>query len=354
MHTYFPLRSNAHGLVAGTPAAAVVRRIKTAALLGDVLIEDGVYRLDAGPSGSAGFWSPGQQDDAESWQSARDRGIAQSVGFAVTMSSTGTGAAAIPLASSESTISWRSSFLPLKRQLSRAYPWLNFVPVCLNEAGKKAARELMTTDDRAGAIAREPLRFVRAKVLQHVSIDTVASVGLRAAVSMDGRHAAVAAARVAAGRGTTVLEAEALHLLVPDVGALGWDEIDRLRRERGWDTLRKLWAEIGEFASDPGLSQRKVVRLVNDEYKDRLREAAAAAEGPRGATRWAGTVLGLALGALPTLAGLPLLPGLAAGALATGIGVAIDITQKQPSDRWVSADQALHDAVLRRLAREDG
>jgi hypothetical protein len=72
VRTYFPLRSNSHGLVAGAPAAAVLRRIKTAALLGDVIVEDGFYEMKAGPGGVSATWSPAAPDSEQGWQTAAE------------------------------------------------------------------------------------------------------------------------------------------------------------------------------------------------------------------------------------------------------------------------------------------
>jgi hypothetical protein len=149
-----------------------------------------------------------------------------------------------------------------------------------------------------------------------------------------------------------VVAAQALTVLVPDVGVLSWDDIDGIRRQRGWDALRGLWTEVGEAAMDPGRTPEEVTQLIKDEYEGRLREAALATEGPR-ASRWAGTATGLVLGSLPTIAGVPLAPALAGGVVSAAAGFAVDHLLRTPPARWLSADQAMRDAILNRLVRED-
>jgi hypothetical protein len=74
--TFFPLRSNAHALVAGAPARSVVRRIKIAALMHDhVLVEDGAVEIQAGPAGTVENWQPPGADAPQRWQGARRRAI---------------------------------------------------------------------------------------------------------------------------------------------------------------------------------------------------------------------------------------------------------------------------------------
>jgi hypothetical protein len=77
------------------------------------------------------------------------------------------------------------------------------------------------------------------------------------------------------------------------------------------------------------------------------------AEGLRG---YAGTVLGLAFGAIPTLVGAPTATALAAGAGATAMGYLEDQLGRLPGRalRWRFADQWLKDAVTEVLVREDG
>ena len=54
-----PLRSNAAGLVAGAPVAAVRRRLKMASLIYDqILLEGGTAHVQAGPRGSIGVIPP--------------------------------------------------------------------------------------------------------------------------------------------------------------------------------------------------------------------------------------------------------------------------------------------------------
>ncbi len=58
---------------AGAPLKPVLARMKLAALLGDVIVEDGVYRLQAGPDGAVSWHDPPGGVDADSWQIPAER-----------------------------------------------------------------------------------------------------------------------------------------------------------------------------------------------------------------------------------------------------------------------------------------
>lgn len=70
---FFPLRSNAHSLLAGPPANSVRKRLKIASLLYDeVLIDDGALDILAGPEGASIF--PHSTERVARWQTgARTR-----------------------------------------------------------------------------------------------------------------------------------------------------------------------------------------------------------------------------------------------------------------------------------------
>lgn len=125
--TYFPLCSNASSLVAGSAANAVVRRIKAAALLGDVLTEEGTYTVNADSTrGSFGSWSSPQSGNNAHWQSARERARHKQTPFGVTAQREGAQTPPATPVSGLAEISWRATFTPVKAQLPHAYPWIRF------------------------------------------------------------------------------------------------------------------------------------------------------------------------------------------------------------------------------------
>jgi hypothetical protein len=324
--------------------------MKLAALLGDVVVEDGVYRLQAGPDGSFGGLDLPRDED-RSWQSPRERSFAKDrAPFQVAI-----GLPDQPLKmilQSETTLLWRATFGPLKDQIRSSYDWINFGAFDLNPRGKDIAKLLRDRDAAAGALSDESY-FVRGRLLEHVANDTVVAAGMDAAVVVDRRHSKIMRCRVASGSARAVPSYEAAAVLEPDVHLLDWEDIDRLRRMRGWSELREVWTEVGELALGHAGSAAELETMVHQLYRDRLTEAALAAEGPRGIRRWAGPTSGMILGALPNLMTLspPIAIGL--GALASVAGELVGHSQRDQPERWVSASHALTTSIQRSLLRRE-
>lgn len=351
--TYFPLRSNASSLVAGSAANAVVRRIKAAALLGDVLIEEGTYTVNADSTrGSFGSWSPPQPGDNAHWQSARERARHKQTPFGVTAQREGAQTPPATLVSGLAEISWRATFAPVKAQLPHAYPWIRFDHVELPSEADQLVRSLRDADQRADAMSNEPLGYVRNKLLEHVSVDSVTAYGLSATVSMDRRHAPALRARARANQASVAAAPIALGTLYPKAGELPWEEVDRLRKLKGWADLRAIWAEIGQAASELAEAPREFEDLVHTQYEDRMWEAFTAAAGPTGAWKWLATAVSLIVGSLATVAGVPVTPGLMLGIYSTGVGLGVDRILREPTPEWPKADRELKDAISRKV-RED-
>ncbi len=343
MRTFFPLRSNAASLVSGAPLKSVIARMKLAALLGDVVVEDGVYRLQAGPDGAVSWQDPPDSADANTWQSPAERSRANNRdGFYL-----GVGTADGPLhlaIRSETSLRWRATFSPLKRELQPSYEWIQFDTFDLAEPGRQAAKRIKDVDLRAGVLQDEQ-HFVRSRLIEHVSNDAVVGVLLGAALVVDRRHSAVMRDRLVRGMAHPVPAFESARILEPDVGILKWEDIDRLRKMRGWSQLREVWAEVGDLAITHASSPADLEQVVQQLYRDRLTEAALAAEGPRGIRKWAGSISGMILGALPNFMSLSLAVGLAAGVSANLAGEVIGWSQRRGSQPWVGAADALGRAV---------
>jgi hypothetical protein len=355
MLTYFPLRSNASALVAGAPVNALLTRVKTAALLGNVVLEDGLYTVEAGSHGSTCFHVPMPPPELAKWQTAPARGQVQNGQFSIAMSPTGSDQPPQVVLQSDAQISWHATFVPVKTELNRSYEWLSFENVGLNREGKDLAENLKRTDERAKLLLdQETEPYVRSRVLEHAAIDSVVATGLEAAVSMDRRHAPVTYARVTAGTASVIVEESAVRVLVPNVAALSWEDIDELRRQRGWSELRDVWTEVSSIAYQDAMTHAELAQIIRDEFEDRLIEAARNAEKPTGASRWIGT----ALSAVAGFATAHVIPGadstVASAAASAVADLASDYLPRSKGPRWVAAHQALKSRTTAALVREDG
>jgi hypothetical protein len=272
---------------------------------------------------------------------------------ALAISRDGSETPAATLVAGTSEIAWRATFTPVKEQLRHAYPWIQFGHIEMPSQAAPLARRLREVDEKAGAFNREPAGYVRNKLLDHVSTDTVIASVLGAAVSMDARHAPAISARVGAGQATILSTPAVVELLIPDVGEISWEEIDQLRAHEGWRELRAVWTEIGQAAGELADNPREFQALVQRDYDDRLREAALTAQGPTGPSKWFGTFVSLIVGSLATLVGVPVTPGLLLGLYGTAGGVTVDSIARGPTPHWLAADQQLRDSVSRQRRRED-
>ena len=81
-----PLRSNGSSLLHGKPVESVRRRIKYASVSFErVLLEAGIYRLQAGPGGSWGVLEPPPYETEPRWQTAAHRHAAKATSFGLNM-----------------------------------------------------------------------------------------------------------------------------------------------------------------------------------------------------------------------------------------------------------------------------
>jgi hypothetical protein len=207
----------------------------------------------------------------------------------------------------------------------------------------------MADIDQQLGILVDKSSHVRSRILGHVGNDSVVAAGLGAALVVDRRHAEVMRQRLARGHAHYVAAFEAAQVLEPHVALLSWDDIDHLRKLRGWQQLREVWAEVGELALECAASPAELERMIQQDFRDRLTEAALVAEGPRGLRRWLGPLSGLVLGALPNLAALSPAVSLGAGAVANVAAEVINYSQTNKPEPWVAAASALSSSVQKRL-----
>ena len=113
-----PLRSNARTLVAGGAVAAMRKRLKYASLFYDsLLLESGIFRVQAGPTGSSSFIVPPTAEDPPRWQTVAERRAATGATFGVAVSPDGApDATPRAVVSSEAAISWAATFAPIRRR----------------------------------------------------------------------------------------------------------------------------------------------------------------------------------------------------------------------------------------------
>ena len=155
---YFPLKSNAHALLAGRPIEAVRKRLKFASLLhDDVYLESGLLQIQAGAKGAIEFGTGSSDVDAE-WQTPSERGALQGGEFVFSIRKEGeesTASSAATLRSS-AAISWNPTFEPFRRELPSSADWIHFGR--FNDAAvevKRSALKWQTRDESNPTIERE-------------------------------------------------------------------------------------------------------------------------------------------------------------------------------------------------------
>lgn len=341
---FFPLRSNAHALVAGRPAASVVSRLKLAALLHDrVLIEIGGFDIQAGPMGSFCFSRPPSNDLSARWQTPRERSISSSQPFQISFKASD----APPeepmhgVLHSDTTVSWRPTFEPLIRDLAGTYDWLEFGTIRNTRPAEELAKPWVDADEKDPSLKDViPEQFVRNTLIKNANVDLASGVTLGAAVSFDSFHARLVSARVRRGEAKPVFGPKALSLLVPEVSLMPWEEIDAARKLSGMADYRSLLRDIEAAALASAASIDDFERRVQTEYANHLREAAAKLAGLR--------LIRMRTAALDWVVGLPLnfIPWVGGVASSVPSLAHAEVQAFRGGPRWLAADEA-----LRRRAR---
>ena len=148
-----PLRSNAHTLMAGAPIAAMRRRLKFASLFYDrLLLESGILRVQAGPTGSSSFIVPPSSEDPPRWQTPAERHAATGVPFAIAIAPDNTpGATPRTVVSSDTAIAWTATLHPFAHELAPGTDWVDFVTTRDPEGQAKQLEQQWTWTDRRNA-----------------------------------------------------------------------------------------------------------------------------------------------------------------------------------------------------------
>lgn len=339
---YVPLRGNAYTLVAGAPGAAFRRSLKLSALLHDRLIlEDGVWVGISGPGGNSEFrhpLDPGPNGGA--WQTARERSGAPDSEWHLAVRPSRSAGPMREILRSKTTLSWRASFEPIKRELPRGYSWIDFGSFDLHPSDRQLAKTLARRELRDGVLrARFPDEFSRALVADSAMRSMLLSARMGTALKLDSAHREVMAARIVRGEARPVLGGRALLAVVPDVRNLAWDEIDQIRQLPGLPRLRAILAEVEaasmEAAQSKGSLDIAAVRDFHRQYATAVNEASW---HPHGAS--------VAIGAAVSIATSPLVApasALAGIVLTAAIeGARFWRNQRQRRDSWMAAADRLN------------
>jgi len=351
---YFPLASNAHSLVIGRGVESVRGRLKLASILYDnVVLEAGGSSIQAGPTASMHFVHSPRPGDPESWQTSKERGVAQSGPFALSMASEET--PGVPasgpfrqVARSESTISWAPTFDPFARELPSGCNWVHYGRFeSLDEHWRQVETGLRKVDDDNEALRRlAPIDFVRSQIVSNTAHDLVTGMSAGVEVSVDSFHGKVISARYAEDA-SLQFHGFALQLLVPDAARISWDDVAAIRNMKPLVGLRQVLREIEAETFDASISGRELAATVQAEYRKRLAAAALDVESV-GAVALFGTaqlVIGSAVGlATMSLSYLGALIGAAPGVAATGleIGRAFRAGRRRS---WIGVTEAIASAA---------
>ena len=290
----------------------------------------------SGPNGHFEMRIPtGKADGPETFQTARQRGKAEDGRFFYRLIPEGSTTGLT--VQSDATISWRSTFEPFRRELPRAYPWLEFVGVDLATDDKRIVDGMVRQDVRDGILSGLiPDQFSRKLVIDNADFGLVMSSRIGAAISMDAMHARVLQARMVRGEAAPVYGQEALTILFPSVDGMTWEDVHVARKVPGLPELRALLAEIEETAWTEAEAGRQLDAAVHEQYQARFHAAAAKlAPSLRGTV--VGTAVGIGLGLVT--GGLALPVGIAAG-MVTDIATAYG-GHRAYARSWLAAGEYL-------------
>ena len=343
-----PLRSNASTLLAGAPIAALRRRLKFASLFFDrLLLETGIFRVHAGPSGASSFIVPPTEHDPPRWQTPAERHAGTGVPFSVAIGEDGAPAATLrTVISSEASISWAATLHPFADELPPGTDWVHFVR-SLNPEGevKQLAQRWTRDDERNRSLERAiPVKFVRDTVINSANRDLVLGVAAGCAVTADRLHSQVVAQRFNDDE-TWKLHGYAVPILFPWVGDLPWEAISDLRRDKNMGRFRAELRQVEEVATAEaaGGDIETAARHVYDRH---LADALGRLEGMGGAIAHralTGFVIGSVAGDATSGIIGPLAPiaGAALGSASTTIIDVRDMIRQRRSRGWLAVHQRI-------------
>lgn len=337
---FFPLRTNANALIVGRGINEVRSRLKLAGLLHDkVYVEEGMMDIHAGPSLSFSISMPSDWREMV-WQTPRDRG--RSTGFSVSLQPSNDASASPLVQSSPTSIYWRPTFEPFKREMPSVFPWMQFTGVKFSAAGEAAMPRVAAS---MGAVLPDQPKIVRDVVVKAVAHDVVAGAD-GTGLSFDRFHTALVEDLVRKGMATPVAGAGALTVIFPAAGSLSWDDVNDLRSIASVKSFRRILSEIEHDAMHSTTTVERLKFEIMQEYSERLHKAQLSLPWNRAGLR---TGIRLAVGSLAS-AGAATLGGQLAGqgakaVAALGAGVA---ATRLLRPRWLTFNAALSRRIERR------
>jgi hypothetical protein len=342
-----PLRSNASALLTGAPIAALRRRLKFASIFYDrLLLETGIFRAYAGPTGTSSFIVPPSEQDPPRWQTPAERHAGTGVRFAVAIGREGTpDAAPQTVVSSEASISWTATLHPFADELPPGTDWVDFVKSVDPEgAVKQLAQQWTWADERNHSLKRAiPIQFVRSTVIDSANRDLVLGVASGSAVSVDPLHLQVVEQRFKDDGGWR-LRGFTVPFLFPYVGDLPWEAIADLRKDQNISRFRAILRDVEEEAAAEAAGG-DIEMAAHHAYERHLAGAVGSLEGigdiaHRALTGFViGGITGFAasgiVGPLGTVAGSGL------GAATTTIVDVRSMIRRRRSRGWVALHQRI-------------
>ena len=351
---FFPLASNAHSLVTGSPVGSVRSRMKVSSLLYDqVYLEAGSMSIRAGPHG-ASSWRHGHDPDRHyAWQTPKGRKLGQDAPISVVIARETTPGVPAPgpyhqVSHSETSISWLPTLEPFMYELPSHCDW-----IVLGHPGdvagdfKKLEAGWKRGDEANGALARlVPEQLVRSRLVDSVSHDLAVGASGGWDVSVDRLHGRVIGARFA-GDAAVQTHGLALPILVPRVGDLDWTDVARIRKLKSIERLRSVLREVEAEALDIARSGGDLESAMHRAYTSKVADASGKVHGIRSACAMGVAELVVGAGAGYATTGLALLGPLAgagvAATLQTGWHVR-RIVRERRQRAWIGVMDAIASA----------
>lgn len=241
-----PLGSNADSLLAGERVDDLRRRLKQASVTFDqVLLEQGILNIQAGPRGSSAFR---HGDDDAHFQTPEERALGESTPFSIAL-----GEETIPgqpasemrtVLHSDTSISWSATLEPFEREFSTKVDWVGYVNLPTDPVIKKTAQGWAHTDGYNEALREAvPEQFVRSLIIKNANADLAVGAHAGVAVMQDPTHQQVLAARF---DDTTGWQATgfALPIIVPETADLDWDTVADIRNHKAMTAFRQALRDV--------------------------------------------------------------------------------------------------------------
>jgi hypothetical protein len=323
------------------------KRLKYASLFYDsLLLESGIFRVQAGPTGSSSFIVPPTAEDPPRWQTAAERHAATGATFVVAVSPDGApDATPRAVVSSEAAISWAATLHPFADELPPGTDWVHFVK-SRDPAGeaKQLARQWATADKCNRSLEREiPIRFVRDLIIDSANHDHGLAAMAGVAITSDRFHSQVIAQRFNDEQDWKI-QGYAVPILFPQIGDWPWSAIADLRHDRNMAHFRAVLREVEEEAAVQAATG-DVEDAAHRVYERHLADASGRLESVASSAQRTALeiVISGAIGAatLPIPAPWGLVVGTAVGAVPTTITNVRELIHQNKSKGWVAVHQRI-------------